>query len=576
MYFRVILLLSFSWTVVGADKQGSQMVTVGPTSDCDYSSIQAAINSNPDEIRVTDSGGNVFVENLLIENQNLLINGAFSDCTSASIGFENGFRSTIAGSTITGSLIQIMGDQQRYEVTIKNMSIESGDGQFGGGLAVLQADLQLALENVAFSGNTADSGGAIAVVGGDVNVQAIDLQISQNNANEGGGIYCSGFNNKLIFQDTGNPDVGIFSNSATKGDGGGVFLTEGCEFTSYMGSAYFDTFTDFRGINRNTATGKGGGVAVENGAKLYLKGYQECINGECIGNNQDAVTIGENQADGFGGGISAKGKGTLVEAYAFNIHSNNAISGAGISMEQNARLVTDNLYVNCWQPGACNQIINNKASFTGGAFYAQSGAELYITKTLFNRNRADLAVIASVWGNALLNIDSSIVAFNANNGEGGFNDEYLFNVFSGGLFNLSFSTIGNNFTPSAMIRNGGTRVQLIGSIIYDPDSSIYTTVTSGILNAECLVLSDDENITGTDILLEEPSFISAVSGDFHLLPNSPAIDLCAPDTLVIQDLDLNARGIDVPNMPNNEGPYDAGAYEFRPDLIFGNGFEILD
>lgn len=579
MYLLVAFILSGLFIADETKKQGSTVVTVGSSLDCDFSSIQAAIDSNPDEIRVSDSGGSDYNENLLIENQNLVMNGAFLDCSAAANGNENGFRSFVDGDGTALPVIRIISDSQRHSVVIKNMSFSGGTGSAtlpGGGLITEQADLQLYLENLSFFDNNGISGGAIAIMDGDTDVQAIDLQITNNNAAQGGGIYCTGQNNSFILSDSGNSDMGIFTNNATDGDGGGVLLTQGCEFTSYMGSAVSDTFSDFRGINRNTADGKGGGIAVESGAKLYLKGYQDCINGECIGNNQDAVTIGENVADGVGGGVSAQGMGTVIEAYAFNIHGNSAISGAGISVEQNAQLITDKLVNSCWSDVACNQINNNQASFTGGALYAQSGADLQVSKTFLTRNRADLAVVASVWGNAQLKFDSSVVAFNANLATGGFDDEYLFNVFSGGLLDVRFSTITRNHVVTEMIRNGGTQINLTGSIIYGPGLDIYTSVPSGSLSADCLVLNEGVTVTGSNILVGDPNFIAPVNSNFQLSSNSIAIDMCAPDTSVLTDLDLVARGFDVANIPDADGTYDAGAYEYRSDLIFGNGFELID
>lgn len=75
---------------------------------------------------------------------------------------------------------------------------------------------------------------------------------------------------------------------------------------------------------------------------------------------------------------------------------------------------------------------------------------------------------------------------------------------------------------------------------------------------------------GPTVLVAAPGFVA--SDDFHLRPDSPAVDFARNLGNANVDLDGEPRGVDERGVPNRFGPVDLGAYEL-PAGIFTDGFE---
>jgi len=110
-------------------------------------------------------------------------------------------------------------------------------------------------------------------------------------------------------------------------------------------------------------------------------------------------------------------------------------------------------------------------------------------------------------------------------------------------------------SPNATIKN---------NIFYDVGSGIGPYLgldqasRSGLdVGYNCVYMSDGRNPAGSpwphDLWKVNPLFVNPASGDFHLQPNSPAIDAGVAVTIVTDDYDGNPR-------PQGAG-YDIGAYE---------------
>jgi len=98
------------------------------------------------------------------------------------------------------------------------------------------------------------------------------------------------------------------------------------------------------------------------------------------------------------------------------------------------------------------------------------------------------------------------------------------------------------------------------------------------------VLSNDRStLPDTAYIGEgEPTFVNATTGDYHLVSTSRGIDAAPIDAYYFPaphaDLDRRPRVVDLPDVPNNFGPMDLGAYEIQPacsstDTVFCNGFD---
>jgi hypothetical protein len=69
-------------------------------------------------------------------------------------------------------------------------------------------------------------------------------------------------------------------------------------------------------------------------------------------------------------------------------------------------------------------------------------------------------------------------------------------------------------------------------------------------------------------------FVNPPAGDYHLRPDSQAIDRCDASVVAPQyaDIDGDSRGYDHP-LFNIIGPYDLGADETGEPPLFADGFE---
>jgi predicted outer membrane repeat protein len=131
-------------------------------------------------------------------------------------------------------------------------------------------------------------------------------------------------------------------------------------------------------------------------------------------------------------------------------------------------------------------------------------------------------------------------------------------VKAGGILDLFDDIFAQGQTPS-LLYTGGNPNNL--SIDY-------------VLSMEVASLAQ-----GSHVVQADPSFVDAGSGDYHLLPISPAIDRAPPVAGDDRDLDGLPRDQDIASVANLDGVRDLGAYERQlrycgaADTIFCNGFE---
>lgn len=573
---------------------GGTTVTVGSGNSCDFKTgstkIQDAIDSGASEIRIVNE---TYLENLVIDERNTRLIGGYANCSDAANDISNNNLATVDGGG-NSSVLYITGDTQYYSIDIENIAFTNGRGgdfPSGGGIAVRNAFLSLDLNKVILRDNIGGSGGGLHIFGGDTSVNTTNVQIFGNEASQGGGIYCSG-NQNSISMSSFLGLVGVFNNEATSSDGGGVLLTNGCGMTSYASTSEFD------GFNNNEAVGNGGGIAVKNGSRLALVGSRHCFflfGGGiiCNGTNEYPINISSNSADsdgdndGNGGGIYATGADTTVFTTSVNIQGNSAINGGGIAVEDGATLSTT-VYSdeNCWSPGSCNQIKNNKATaWGGGLFIADSGTTSEVKAAYIQDNRADFGTAAYVLGDAYLAVKASVITGNGDQGNDGYDDKYVFRVqglSSSTDTNLEIqaSTIADNNATTAVLGNNNGELKVLSSIIHDPSTGdVYVGSNAPADYVLCLMAHEITSLPAASFGIAEdnPEFVDRANGDYHLnAMQSPAIDFCDLNQTdgSLTDIDGEPRGWDDPNVGNVNGPYDIGADEsYGGDIIFKDNFE---
>lgn len=590
----------------------STVATIGGDGGCDFNSsirttpIQDAIDWAPvtyTELRIVE--GTYDEENITLNDRSMVIRGGFASCADAENNIMTSPDSTntiIQSSTDNNPVFRIQGNGFINEVNFFNLSIRNSGSTnwFGGAFRISDAAANVFMEHVSITDNTGLKGGALAVTGttGNTLLSLEQVQIAGNNAEEGGGIYCSNPTGSIFYGSSDGESHGIYGNSATAGNGGGVLIENGCNFTNYQGSKDVQLFgSDYRGINYNTATGSGGGLAVLGGGKAYLYGRNACapvLNfWLCIyGNNDEPVTMAFNQADnddldgGDGGAIFVSGTDSHVLAENVYIIANFADNGGALAATEQATAIVATAFENeagnigCWQPGACVDVTTNFANTAGGAFYAASNAEVQVNNARITANRAISGVAGYARDNGtVLGFEGALMYNNGDNGSGDYNDTYLLRSFLGSELKMHFSTVADNFVTSRQIGNNDARVAIGSSIIHDPSGvDIYTV--SGNNNPtqfmDCLLTHESSTLIATRVLVTDPEFVDRGNGNYLLSDTSSAIDYCdtAWVTPTVLDLQGEDRGQNAPDIADNHGTYDLGAYEnVTNDIIFKNGFE---
>ena len=596
----LIALILFISTSIIADNQNQQggFVTVGFSNDCNFrtgdTKIQDAINSGAAEIRVAVG---TYIENIALNNKDAIIKGGYSSCGAARDNNQDSDPiTTIIDGDDIDSVIVVSGSIKRNTVILDHLRLTNGRNNginAGGGISAINADVDLRLNDIYIDDNTGSQGGGIAIFTGTTNITAHNLMLKDNTASSGGGIFCdgSGLPTILIDGDESNT-YGITGNLANNGNGGGVYLSNGCTFSSYVGTDV-NSNEDKRGIFANFATRNGGGLYVASESKAVLYGGTQCAQqqtGEvCYGNNSQPINVSYNVADidesgdGFGAGVFVTGNNSHVEIYNGLINNNNTKLGNGgaVLISSDGRLTSDSVFSNggCWNPGACNQFIENRASL-GGAIQAESRGQVSINRTFFTKQLANAGNIVNADGvNTLIEMEGNLIIENGDF-SGDFSNRNLFEMNNNSGLNLSFSTIADNFLTNTrpIILNQSSTVNVESSIVSEQSGIlVYSSTSPNVESFNCLLVHESASLSGTSQFVttsQIPGFIDRNNDNYKLDINlSPAIDYCNNPVQVLTDSDNDARGWDWTQISDFQGPYDLG-YDENTDVIFNNGFEL--
>jgi formylglycine-generating enzyme required for sulfatase activity len=238
--------------------------------------------------------------------------------------------------------------------------------------------------------------------------------------------------------------------------------------------------------------------------------------------------------DGDGGGVYCQKGGTLNNC---TISGNSAEhSGGGVY---------------CWIGGMLgNCTLSGNSANEGGGVYCSSGGIL--RNCTLSGNSADGGGGAYCSGGGILN--NCTLSGNLANIRGGgvycWDDGTLNNCTlsdnaagqGGGVYFLWGGTLNNCLA-------WGNRASASGQDVYNTAGTIHHTCAgNGVTN-------------GVDgCITNDPQFVDAAAGDYHLLPTSPCIDAGTNLAALVDDLDGNSRPFD----GNSDGlaVHDMGAYEF--------------
>jgi len=555
---------------------------VGADGACQYSLIKDAINqanlsgnSNNYEIRVAYN--KTYTENLVINRANLTLKGGYANCTDANNDIVTNTHTELdASSQILPAIIMSNFTTSQHNNNIYNFDISGGTGiasNPSGGINIRNY-IEANIENSFIFSNEGLNGGGLHVEGDESTVFVKDTIFLLNDAINGGGLYCDGAD-VFVYGDSG-----ISANNATgtsfNGSGGGVYLTNNCNFNLFSGTD--GGLLDFRGIAGNKANRDGGGIYADLGAQVLLMGY--LFIGE-FGNNDEPVNITGNEANmsastRLGGGIYAADSTTKITAYATIINNNETLSGttssAGAMYLFQADFSIGKLNSACWDEQKCNQISGNKVNGTNSShagIMALTGSEVDIKNTWVSGHTASSNVF--LYGQAITaTIEGNV--FTGNGGPSIDGNTSLLSFFgdANGL-SVAYNTFVNNEINTGLIHINNTPTLIVHGNIFKEDNNVNIldvgTGNTSSTQFNCLITHENQSFSGFSIFVDDPEFIDELNENFQLSPTSPAIDLCGDATYAstTKDLDNEDRAWDDLLTDNLNGAYDAGVDEFYPD-----------
>lgn len=571
----------------------SRGVTLRVGAGCTYATIQAAIDSIPEDgsatIRIRDA---LFEENLTITNRNIELIGGHDSCLDNSPDGTTAISGTASFSpTLFVRNDRSSGDPDSIiDVFLINLDLQNGSAgslQIGGGLRIISdhvsgasAETNVTLENTWVLNNQAGSGGGIGLRstgagdnGGQVTLTGnsrVILNQATDESGRGGGILCEGdFSLLLIGGDISSNTAGIDGKVSARG--GGMYIN-GCEVDWFA----HDATVGNGSLNNNIVHGSGGGLYASGLATVDFIGAHFTLFTPA---SSQPFRIHDNRAfRADGGGIFASMAGTRVTVDRGWIHDNTATAQAGALYAGSGAVVeVTRSHQTCHDNRRCSQIYGNRTEAAGGAagFAVNAGSQINLSRTLIHDNVSGTAsapaALVAVHGGRVRLEDSLLY--------GPAGPRYALYSNEGQLQILR-STIADTGVSSSVffLQGDDASLAVFDSIVHE--TSLLPMVASGTgsptASLDCIVWHDDGLAafgTANRTLVADPRFVDRAAGRYYLGSDSPAINYCniAPPSPGV-DLEWRPRGIVQPEQPERYGPYDLGAFEIQIG-IFSDRFE---
>lgn len=558
--------------------------SVGSDPACTHTSIQAAIDAaaanGPGLDLINIASNQIYAgQSLVVDGQTIGLRGGYSNCSS--LQPTPGQRAIIDGKGNGGRPIIRFDNprDQSSDLQLNDLELTGGQVAVGeGGALRAEGNLRIFLDGVRVRSNSASRGGGIYLKGrsesenaflftseegaggnaslveanqageggglfGDVwsNLQMADLRITDNQAERGGGMYLSGSATQAyaFVSATSISGGGVHSNQATQ-DGGGIYLTDGARFSTQR----YAGFREFE-LRGNSAGRHGGGAFAGNGSTLRL------LKGSAVDNHAGTLEAGN------GGGLYVTAGASALVDGGDPVDGHNSACAAELP---------------------CAALSGNTAGSAGhggrgGGAYTDFDGTINLQFAAVMDNRADdgaAAWVGAGFTNSAITLRSILMTGNESPG--------AMVVAEGASLSMYGSTLAGNPNTAALLRADGLGQLIVGSILYQPEIPIITTtVMAPSITTNCVIASSNFDPSG-DVRVVDPMFVDPANHNFQVAFGSPAIDACPnlfTDSTLLFDYALRARGVDQPTVPDNDGPYDIGAFEMPvvPDSIFTDGFE---
>jgi|GEM_PF-5241848 len=569
-------------------------VTVGPVADndCDYNSIQGALDSGASEVRI--SSATTYEESLSITQADTTLIGGYSNCLQAELSVMGNDISMIVGDVTTTAPVVEINTPANSSVNLDRLSISSSGSK--NGIHMTGEATHLVISNSLIFDNGAARGAGIYLNSQNSQVVIHSSQIINNQATEqGGGIYCE--NTQLIL----DHDVLVAENSVQStvfglGKGGGLYAKD-CTLNLFNGNS--DQIS--AGFIDNQASSSGGGVYAEE-VELNASGYQLDIGGQTYGDSSQPmlfkgnVSDSDNNNSGSGGGLHLLRSEAQISAiwFAQNSGSDNAQSsfnkGGAFHIAYSTMTIGAVENQTCWRTGLCNLISGN----VNTPIYVQrTTSELVMDQVEFKDNQSDTTGLIWLRNQCCLDagdgpeftLTNSLLHHNTTTSGGTLirsttseNDccEITINGYNNTIADNDVNPVG--LTKPTILLSNQSNLNWYNGIIWDdrPEATFLGLPSDPVgveLNLDCLLVAENNWDIPTAII-GNPQFINPTNGDYHISANSPAIDVCQNDIWSDSpDIDGQQRNVDHVPTQNILGTQDLGVDEYHtPDLIFADGF----
>lgn len=538
----------------------AQLITVG--THCDYANLQLAVNasSDGDTIRVegkTFTGTDATVN--ISGGKAIAIFGGYDDyCTNPTIN-----PTTMDATGEGDSVFELYGSSGSTgnfdHVTIRNFIITGGenDANYGGGIEI-DAGYHLYIESSEISNNSSTFGGGIHIMGDAKVTISGNTMIKGNTATDsGGGVYCDAAHVVL----TNGASLGDFvinpiGNTAANA-GGGFYGKNGCRF---------DVDAEVKG---NSAP-DGGGVYLTGASSLYLLFPESAI-------------TSNRATNGGGGGVYLSGGATMTQSNGRISYNTAEYNGGGIyATGANTQVDLNANTAHCSEIPKCVEVSHNTADASnGGGLYLGNGAGGEVAQTYFEYNTGYFG--GAIYVRRENGTQTTLTIKNTVFGRNTAKNRYILRYNSADAVNVALSleglTFAENIDDSDSITEIGLRgeytASMRGLIIWGDDSQDAYFVESGATaSIDDSLLPAGGTFPPGNLVGYDPLFIDSANDDFHIRPNSPAVNLYYGGSLV-DDIDGDIRPSAGPTYPGF-GPMlkDAGADEVTTEPV-GKKFYVV-
>ncbi len=332
---------------------------------------------------------------------------------------------------------------------------------------------------------------------------------------------------------------GNASNAAiAPGYGGGIYSSDANPIISN------NVITDNIASTTASNWGQGGGIFIQ------------FSNSATIRNNLIANNWACPNYRGKGGGLQVAGSsGIDISNNIF--HSNvagatNNDMGGGLSLDDSSAIIHGNLIQENWA--------SQSGDGRGGGFYSQAG-DITLNGNTITSNRAEYGSVTFEY-NPNVTVTNNIIA--QNSGGGVFVRANTSLPLAGTLAHNTFVENDREAVYVGYLNSGYSTLSLTNNIIVSHTTGIfaYPGINPNIIIADHTLFYDNNydiagaTITSTDVITgSNPLFIKPSAGNYHLWPDSPAIDSGADLPWLATDIDGDTRPF-----PTG-GFYDIGADE---------------